>query len=229
MTRENIFALLPPGKTLEECAGGRCLVELGRNVGAEYAAQGTVSKYDDMFTLTLEIYETMGSKLVGTLTAETPDPKGLLAAVRERAPAVFADVAQIAMLEDSTVTVVNMDSLAITDTTALLAPILPVLPADTIIAIHSKPTKPTKLSRTWKKWLGVGVGVTGALVLIQGKKYDREKEEHYTKYKVISQYGRQWELDDAWERASSAQTKRNVAYTTGALLMAGGWYFYLFF
>jgi hypothetical protein len=92
MTRENLFALIPPDKSLEECATGQCLVDLGRNVGAEYAAQGTVSKFGNLFTITVECYETMGGGLIGSFTAESRTVEDLLPAMREKAPQVFSKI-----------------------------------------------------------------------------------------------------------------------------------------
>jgi hypothetical protein len=92
MTRDNIFALIPPGEDAYECFEGECLVEIGRNVGAEYAVQGTVSQFGGSFTLTVEAYETMSGKLLTSFTAESPDAGGLLAAIREDAPALFFKV-----------------------------------------------------------------------------------------------------------------------------------------
>ena len=37
MTRENIKAMLPPGKSIEDCEGG-CLAETGRNIAADYVS-----------------------------------------------------------------------------------------------------------------------------------------------------------------------------------------------
>jgi hypothetical protein len=92
MTRDNIMALLPPDKDAAECFEGQCLVEVGRNVGADYAVQGTVSRYGGLLTLSVECYETMGAKLVGSFTSESEDTKGLLAAMRLKAPSMFAHV-----------------------------------------------------------------------------------------------------------------------------------------
>lgn len=89
MTRENIIAMLPPGKSIEECEGS-CLVETGKNISADYVAQGRVGKFGNKLTLTVELYETAGAKLVGSFTSESGDADGLLASVREKAPGLFA-------------------------------------------------------------------------------------------------------------------------------------------
>jgi hypothetical protein len=92
MTRDNIFAMLPPDKNAAECFEGQCLVEIGRNVGADFAVQGTVSKFGGMLTLTVEAYETLSANLISSFTAESPDAKGLLAAIRKDAPEMFLKV-----------------------------------------------------------------------------------------------------------------------------------------
>src|SRR5574344_457629 len=89
MTRENIIAMLPPGKSIEQCEGS-CLVETCKNISADYVAQGRVGKFGNKLTLTVELYETAGAKLVGSFTSESGDADGLLASVREKAPGLFA-------------------------------------------------------------------------------------------------------------------------------------------
>jgi hypothetical protein len=92
MTRDNIFAMLPPDRNSTECFEGQCLVEIGRNVGADYAVKGTVSKFGNMLTLTVEAYETLGANLISSFTVESPDASGLLAAIRKDASEMFAKV-----------------------------------------------------------------------------------------------------------------------------------------
>jgi uncharacterized protein (TIGR02145 family) len=94
MTRDNITELLPPGKTLEECAEGQCLVEIGRNVSAEYAAQGTVNRFGSSLALTVECYETKGGKLIGSFVVREKTVEGLLAGMQEQAPELFGKILQ---------------------------------------------------------------------------------------------------------------------------------------
>ncbi|MFA6342064.1 MAG: hypothetical protein WCX75_04320 [Fibrobacteraceae bacterium] len=88
MTRENIQAMLPPGKAMEECLGS-CLVETGKNIAADYVAQGRVGKFGKRLTLTVELYETRGAKLVGSLSVENSDADGLLVSIDEKVPFLF--------------------------------------------------------------------------------------------------------------------------------------------
>ena len=88
MTRENISAMLPPGKSIEDCEGS-CLVETGKNIAADYVAQARVGKFGKQPTLTMELYETAGSNLVGSFTTRKPDAEGLLEELEREADRVF--------------------------------------------------------------------------------------------------------------------------------------------
>lgn len=91
MTRENINAMLPPGKSVDECEGS-CLVETGKNISADYVAQARVGKFGQQLTLTVELYETAGNNLVGTFTTKKPDADGLLIEIEEKAGPLFKKI-----------------------------------------------------------------------------------------------------------------------------------------
>lgn len=91
MTRENINAMLPPGKSIEDCEGS-CLVETGKNISADYVAQARVGKFGKQLTLTMELYETAGNNLVGSFTARKPDAEGLLEEIEHEADRIFAQI-----------------------------------------------------------------------------------------------------------------------------------------
>lgn len=93
MTRENITAMLPPGKKIEECLG-ECLVETGRNISADYIAQARIGGFGGSLTISVELYETRGSKLVGSFTSRCYSADELLDAVDEKAPALFAKISE---------------------------------------------------------------------------------------------------------------------------------------
>lgn len=91
MTRENINAMLPPGKKIEDCEG-QCLAETGRNIAANYIAQARVGRFGEMFTLTVELYETRSNKLLGSFTDRTRNAEGLLKVIELQADALFLKV-----------------------------------------------------------------------------------------------------------------------------------------
>ena len=88
MTRENIIAMLPPGKALEDCEGS-CLVETGKNISADYVAQARVGKFGSQYTITMELYETAANNLVGSFTARKPDADGLLDEIEKKSEEIF--------------------------------------------------------------------------------------------------------------------------------------------
>ena len=91
MTRENISAMLPPGKSIDECEGS-CLAETGRNISADYVCQARVGSFGSKLTLSAEIYETAGNKLVASFNGQGTNVEGLLKVIKENAPEFFGKV-----------------------------------------------------------------------------------------------------------------------------------------
>jgi TolB-like protein len=89
MTRENIFSLLPPGKTIDECAEGQCAVEVGRLLGAEYITDATVRSVGGMLAINIQLYATRTGNLVAGANSRQKDVAGLLAFVAEEMPKLF--------------------------------------------------------------------------------------------------------------------------------------------
>ena len=88
MTRDNIQTMLPPGKSIEDCEGS-CLVETGKNISADYIAQGRVGRFGNSLTITVELYETAGNKLMGSFTAKSNDIEQLEVEIRKMAKSLF--------------------------------------------------------------------------------------------------------------------------------------------
>ncbi|SHK67398.1 MULTISPECIES: FISUMP domain-containing protein [unclassified Fibrobacter] len=91
MTRENIIAMLPPGKKVDDCEGS-CLVETGRNISADFIAQARISVFGKSFTETVELYETASGKLMASFTAQSQDAEGLLKEIELQAPSLFSTI-----------------------------------------------------------------------------------------------------------------------------------------
>jgi len=64
MTSETVMA--QGGAVLEECADENCVITLGSKIGADYIVRGTVSKFQTMLTLSVEVYETENGTLVAS-------------------------------------------------------------------------------------------------------------------------------------------------------------------
>lgn len=95
MTRENIQQMLPPGKSVEECEGG-CLVETGKNIAADYVCQARVGSFDGDLTLSAELYETAGNKLIASFNGSGTSLKDLLSLVKEKSAEFFGVVKNMA-------------------------------------------------------------------------------------------------------------------------------------
>lgn len=91
MTRENINAMLPPGKAIEDCEGS-CLAETGRNIAADYICQARVSSFGTKLTLSAELYETAGNKLVASFNGRGTDVEDLLEVIKDYSPDFFQTV-----------------------------------------------------------------------------------------------------------------------------------------
>ena len=91
MTRENISAMLPPGKAIEDCEGS-CLAETGRNISADFVCQARVSSFGSKLALSAEIYETAGNKLVASFNGNGKNVEALLDVIKENAPEFFGKV-----------------------------------------------------------------------------------------------------------------------------------------
>jgi len=85
MTRENIFDLLPPDRTLRECAGA-CAVEIGRNLGARYVVTGEATAFGGGLRLVLQLYDTSEGNLLGQQIIRSPDLGGLESELEREAP-----------------------------------------------------------------------------------------------------------------------------------------------
>lgn len=91
MTRENIEAMLPPGKTIEDCEG-TCLVETGRNIAADYVCQAHVSSFGNALSLSVELYETAKNNLVATINERGASVDELEKIIKLKAPAFFRKI-----------------------------------------------------------------------------------------------------------------------------------------
>ena len=98
MTRENISAMLPPGKAIEDCEGS-CLAETGRNIAADYICQARVGRFGTKLTLTAELYETAGNKLIASFNGRGADVEELLKLIEGKSPEFFRNVKELTQPE----------------------------------------------------------------------------------------------------------------------------------
>jgi hypothetical protein len=62
MTTETVYA--QGSAVLEACAEENCIIKLGSNIGADYIVKGVISKFQNKYTLLVEIYETEDADLI---------------------------------------------------------------------------------------------------------------------------------------------------------------------
>ncbi|WP_297697902.1 hypothetical protein [uncultured Fibrobacter sp.] len=94
MTRENISAMLPPGKAIEDCEGS-CLAETGRNISADYVCQARVGRFGSKLTLSAELYETAGNKLIASFNGRGADVEELLVLIESKSAEFFREVKEM--------------------------------------------------------------------------------------------------------------------------------------
>jgi hypothetical protein len=251
MTRDNIMALLPPDKDAAECFEGACLVEVGRNVGADYAVQGTVSLFDTLRTLSVEAYETMGGKLIGSFTAESETVRGLLDAMRLKAPEMLLSILKLdgldkkpmkqrgfrAQPKDTVPPVVDSAAVAIADSIqplpAIPDSVLKAPPAidttviDTITIVPQVAAEPTGIRPM--TWVAIALDVLGAAALGVGVWQNSVAGEEQKNYMALPIGTPQAQLDAAFKKADDATTLRNIGYAVGGVLLATGITFHIVF
>ena len=91
MTSENIEVMLPPGKVLEDCEGS-CIVETGKNISADYVAQGRIGSFGDQVTLAVELYETASGKLIGSFVERKNSVQEIAEEVEQNAVLLFCSI-----------------------------------------------------------------------------------------------------------------------------------------
>ena len=91
MTRENIQQMLPPGKAIEDCEGS-CLVETGKNIAADYICQARVGRFGVSLTLSAELYETAGNKLIASFNGRGANVEELLLLIESKSTDFFREI-----------------------------------------------------------------------------------------------------------------------------------------
>jgi len=87
LTREKILSLIP-----ETAENLNSVIDIGMVIKSDYVTRGSIGKLGDLFTLTTELYETSSGNLLGDFVKESTNYKGLLDAIRENSPDLFAKI-----------------------------------------------------------------------------------------------------------------------------------------
>ncbi len=199
LTRDNMIALMPPDEAEAECLAESCAVEIGRAIGAEYISQGSLGKFGNELSVSIELYETMSGKLLGSIVMESGDIKGLLTAIREQAPALFAriETSKTIKIEDPK-----------------------VVESDNYPALLLKQDAPKKSSTP--TWIAISLDVLGAAALGFGIYQHVQKDKFYKDYKEMPAGKYKKEYDAALKKVNDAQDLRDIGFISGGVLLGAG-------
>jgi len=196
LTRDNMISLLPPDEEAAQCLAESCAVDIGRAIGAEFISQGRIGIFGGELSLSIELYETMRGKLLSSIVIESKDVRGLMAAIREQAPELFAKIKQgseprFSGLKDS----------------------------------RDKELKPnaTKKSNT-SFYIALGLDILGAAALGFGIYQHANFSKLHDDYKKMpwqpsEQHG---QYEDARKKTNDAKNLRNIGLAVGSGLLASG-------
>lgn len=231
MTRDNINAMLPPGIVLEECEGS-CLAETGRNISADYICQARVGRFGGMLTMTAELYETAGNKLIASFNGRGADVNELLEIIEQKSPEFFRSVREVNETANATATAepvvadtakpVAQEAPAEETKPAEPEPVATVeAPKDNSVAQagESIPTNIEAKGGGAGRWIFLGVGtaaaVTGGILAYIGNKKAKDAAEDGGDGYSDS------DLLDNRKKAESGQTMRGIGIAVMAVGVVG--------
>jgi len=90
MTTESIVDFLGSlENTIRVCKAASCLAELGRQVSADFVAQGRIGRFGPNLTIKVELYNVKTGNLIGSFAGHSKDIFGLLTIIDENAATLF--------------------------------------------------------------------------------------------------------------------------------------------
>lgn len=213
MTRDNINAMLPPGMILDECEGS-CLAETGRNISADYICQARVGRFGGMLTMTAELYETAGNKLIASFNGRGANVNELLTIIEQKSPDFFRSARELT------------ESIAAAEKeyAPVVEKVEPEVPAAKDVAAESTDTKvgesvPTNVEAEDSgvaRWIFLGVStavaVTGGILTYVGNKKAKDAAE---------KGGDVWQLEENRDKAESGQLMRGIGLAVTAVGVVG--------
>jgi len=197
LTRDNIISLIPPDEKEAECLAESCAVDIGRAIGAEYVTQGTIGRFGNKFTISVELYETMSGKLLSSIVFESENIDGLLGAIRAEAKPLFQSILN---QQPSPIEVPPPETAKMNETPK---PEASVQPASGIGV---------------PQWVGIGLAVAGLGVGV----YGILQESQYKKLHGDYMDANSADADAKWRKVEDAKSRRNMGYIVGSVLFVGG-------
>ena len=231
MTRDYNNAMLPPGKAIEDCEGS-CLAETGKNIAADYVCQARVGRFGSKLTLSAELYETAGNKLVASFNGRGADVEELLTLIESKSTEFFRAIKDLndpveanpsSVLDSSSTEPALSVAEGIVDQSA--SPVIPattdVIPAKAGISLDEPRDDKTKVGESipanvndepskksgiaGKVVLGIGAAatVTGVVLAVVGNSKAKDAAE-------TKRFANEEEYNDAKDNAKSGQTLRGI-------------------
>jgi hypothetical protein len=202
LTRDNLLSLMPPDEKEAECLAESCAVDIGRVIGAEYISQGTIGKFGNMFTISVELYETMSGKLLSSIVFESENINGLLGVIRSEAKPLFQSILDLKALSTGLKDSQDYSSKSLNQANQVS----------------------DKGGMKMPQWLGIGLAVAGIGAGVYGVLQNSEYKKLNDKYLGVSD-----NFDKKWKDMEDAKGRRNIGYITGSILLASGITIYFVF
>ena len=209
LTRDGIIALIPPDEEEAKCLAESCAVEIGRAIGLEYISTGRVAKFAGELSLTVELYETMGGRLLGSFLTYGTGLVGLMETINRESPAMFEKMKAHYLAGN--------ENLA----KSVSGDLNKVRSVETGI-------KSEDSSFRLPRWVAVGLDVLGAGAIGFGIYQNSQAASHKKDYSGI-QEGTKGDFDGAYKKVESSRDMRNIGYIAGGVLLLGGVSVHIFF
>ena len=210
LTRDGIIALIPADEEEAACLAESCAVEIGRAIGVEYISTGRIAKFAGKLSLTVELYETMGGRLLGSFLTYGTDIMGLMETIKAESPAMFEKMkAHYFVGKENLVKAVSDDFKKA---------------ANVETGIKSDGS-----SSGLPKWVAVGLDVLGAGAIGFGIYQNSQAVSRKKDYKDIPQSSPQGDFNSAYKKVESSRDMRNIGYIAGGVLLLCGVSVHIFF
>ena len=210
LTRDGIIALIPSDEKEAECLAQSCAVDIGRAIGVEYISNGRVAKFAGQLSLTVELYETMGGRLLGSFLTYGTDIVGLMETIKAESPAMFEKM--------------KVHYLASNENLVKAV-------SDDLNKVRSVETgiKSEGSSSRLPRWVAVGLDVLGVGAICFGIYQNGQVTRIKKDYKNIPLGSPQGDFDLAYEKVESSRNIRDAGYVAGGVLLLGDVCVHIFF
>jgi hypothetical protein len=176
-------------------------VDIGRAIGAEYISSGRIAIFRGKLSLTIELYETMGGRLLGSFLTYGTSIEGFMETIKAESPAMFEKAKNHYFSSKEKPK--------------------PAVSIETGI-------KKEEPSSGMSKWVAIGLDVLGAGAVGFGIYQNGRVVSHKKDYIDIKE-GTKENFDDAYGKVERSGDMRNIGYIAGGVLLLCGISVHIFF